>query len=101
MDEKIKSMLENEEVSFNDFYTYLRDKDIGDWDRVNSEDIIKQYCTEKMNEGVHVSHIIKALEENPSDEEVYGIWLGNSMETPTPINNKKDLVKALEIKDEE
>ncbi len=48
--------------------------------------------------GIHVSHILEAMEENSSNEELYCIWLGNSMETPTPINNKKDLFEALELK---
>ena len=47
--------------------------------------------------GVHISHIVQALEDNPSEQEVYGIWLGNSMETPTPINTKKELFDALGV----
>jgi len=50
-----------------------------------------------MKEDVSVSHILKAIEDNPSKEELYCIWLGNSMETPAPINTKEDLVEALEI----
>lgn len=95
-EKQIKKMLEDD-TSFQDFYDYLQDKDIGDWDSINSEDIIKQYLTEMIGKGIHVSHIVKALEETTSSEDLYCIWLGNSMETPTPINNKKDLVEALEI----
>lgn len=94
---KIKEMLEDESVSFDDFYTFLRDKEEGDWDNVNSEEIIRQYITEKSNEGVHVSHMLEALENNPSDKDLYSIWLGNSMQTPEPINTKQELVEALGI----
>ena len=94
---RIREMLNDEETSFDTFYDFLHQNGIGNWDRVNNEQIIKQYLNEMIEKGVHVSHIVKALEENPSDEEVYGIWLGNSMETPTPINSKKDLIEELEI----
>lgn len=97
MKERIKSMMEDESVSFNKFYNYLHNEGTGEWDAVNSETILRQYISEKMGEGIHVSHMFQALEENPSKEECYEIWLGNSMETPTPINTKKDLVEALEI----
>ena len=93
----IKQKMNDPKVNFWDFYNFLIIKDIGNWDDVNSEEIIKQYVAEKMKEGVHVSHILKAIEENPSRYDTYRIWLGNSMETPTPINTKKDLVKALDI----
>ncbi len=94
---KAKEMLKDETISFNQFYSYLQDKDLGDWDPVNSEEILKQYVSEMSLKGIHVSHILEAMEENSSNEELYCIWLGNSMETPTPINNKKDLFEALEL----
>ena len=97
----MKTIKEIKEMSFDEAYNYLQEKDIGNWDNVNSEDIIKQYCNEKMREGIHISHIIQAIEKNPSKEELYCIWLGNSMETPTPINNVEDLIEALEIDEEE
>ena len=97
MNKEIQEKMNDEFVCFDDFYHYLQDKDEGNWDRVNSEEIIKQYCSEKMSEGIHISHIIKALEEHPSEHALYGIWLGNSMETPTPINNKDELVIALDL----
>jgi len=89
--EEIKRMLEDDETSFVDFYYFLRDKDIGEWDKVNSEDIIKEYISEMMRQGIRVSHILEALENHPSEEELYQIWLGNSMVTPTPINTKQQL----------
>ena len=97
MNKETQTKMNDKDVSFEDFYQYLQDKDLGDWDNINSEDTIKQYVTEKMNEGIIVSHIVKALEENPSTKDMYNIWLGNSMETPIPINNKEDLVEALEL----
>ena len=95
--EEIKRMLEDDETSFVDFYYFLRDKDIGEWDKVNSEDIIKEYISEMMRQGIRVSHILEALENHPSEEELYQIWLGNSMVTPTPINTKQQLIEALDI----
>ena len=94
---KIIELLNDDETSFDTFYQYLRSEDTGEWDGVNSEETIKQYCTEKIDEGIHVSHIIEALENNPSEEELYKIWLGNSMNTPEPIKTKKQLLEALNI----
>lgn len=88
-------MVEDEEVNFDTLHSYLLDKDLGNWDNVYDEDIIKQYVNDMMLKGIHVSHILEALESHPSSEGLYSIWLGNSMETPTPINNKLELVEAL------
>jgi len=87
--------------TFNELYDYLHNEELGDWDRINSEDTIKQYISDMALKGIHVSHILKAIEENPSKEELYAIWLGNSMETPTPINTKKQLLEELEIEQNE
>jgi hypothetical protein len=92
---QVKKMLNDKNVSFDKFYDFLRDKDWGNWDNVNSEEIIRQYVAEMMSQGIHVSHIIRAIENNRSEEELYEIWLGNSMETPKPIRTKKDLYNAL------
>lgn len=91
------AMAKDDSISFNEFYNLVRDLVEGDWDSVNSEEVIRQYVAEKSKNGVHVSHILKAVEKNPSKEELYNIWLGNSMEIPTPINTKQDLLEALEI----
>jgi len=90
----IKELIEQTN-SFEEFYNYLSEGGIGDWDNVNSKEIIMQYCNEMMSKGIQISHIIAALENNPSEQDLYCIWLGNSMETPTPINTKEDLVEAL------
>jgi hypothetical protein len=95
----MKTIKEIKKMSFEEAYNYLRDNDFGDWDSVNSEDIIKLYCSEMANKGIHISHILQAIEESPSNEELYSIWLGNSMETPTPINNVDDLLEALGVEE--
>ena len=91
----MKQFKDIKKMSFDEAYNYLQNGDFGNWDNINNEDIIKQYCTEMINKGVHVSHILNAIETNPSEEELYSIWLGNSMETPTPINNVNDLIESL------
>ena len=68
-------------------------------DSLNDREVIEMYITEMMQEGVHVSHILRALEESNAD--FFEIWLGNSMETPRPINTKQELVDFLEFTDEE
>jgi hypothetical protein len=91
---------EIKQMTFIEAYNQLQDDDRGDWDSINSEEIIIQYCTEMMSKGIRVSHIVEALENHPSSKEVYHINLGNSMNTPPPINNVKDLIEALEVEDE-
>lgn len=90
-----EAFIDDESISFQDFFSELRDLDEGNWDSVNSEEVIRQYVAEKSREGYNVSHILKAIEENPSTEELYAIWLGNSMETPIPINTKEELYNTL------
>jgi antitoxin component HigA of HigAB toxin-antitoxin module len=98
---KIKEALVNEEISYRDFYSALQDKCIGDWDNVNSTDTIRSYITDMMKNGIHISHILEALEQNESEFDDWHIWLGNSMETPEPINSKQDLLNALGISEED
>lgn len=85
------------DMSFGELYDYLQDKDEGYWDNVNSEEIVRMYIDDMNNDGINVSHIEEAIENNPSREGLYEIWLGNSMNTPTPINTKEDLLEALEL----
>jgi len=94
-----QEMIKDSSITFNYFYDLLSEKELGDWDNINSEDTIKQYCSEMIDKGIHVSHIVEAIETSPSQKELYCIWLGNSMETPTPINTKEDLYLALGLKD--
>ena len=90
-------MSKNKQISFDTFYNFCYENSIGEnmWDDVNSEDILLQYIGEMAKKGIIVSHILKAIEDNPSQEEIYNIWLGNSMNTPIPINTKKDLIELL------
>lgn len=93
--EKAREMVEDPNVTFDELYTFMNSKEIGFWDGINSEDVIKQYVNKMQMEGVRVSHILEAIENNPSIHELYEIWLGDSMETPKPINNKRQLYNAL------
>jgi hypothetical protein len=97
----IKESLNNENVNFNEFYNALQEKAIGDWDNINDEDIIKQYVSEMMEQDIPVGHILNAIENNPSSQELYVIWLGNSMETPKPIDTKEDLVNGLGLDEDD
>lgn len=91
--EIMQEMVNNPEIDFDTMYDQLRDDDIGFWDGINSREIIEGYISEMMTEGIIVSHMLKALEE--SDADIFQVWLGNSMETPTPIESKQDLMDAL------
>jgi hypothetical protein len=98
---KIREALENGNVSYRDFYSALQDADIGAWDDINSTDIIHDYLNDMIQQGVRVSHIVEALENNDSEYDDWCIWLGNSMETPNPINSKQDLIDALQLDEED
>ena len=95
----IREAIEDNSVSLIDFYNALHDIEIGNWDGINSRDIIEQYLCEMIPQGIVVSHIVEALEKSWAD--IFAIWLGDSAETPEPIETKEDLVEALEIDDEE
>ena len=60
-----------------------------------SADKVEKVLNEMAGKGIRVSHILKAIEDNPSQHDFYNIWLGNSMNTPEPINTKKDLIEIL------
>ncbi|MBQ8997138.1 MAG: hypothetical protein IJ086_15840 [Clostridium sp.] len=98
---KIKDALSNENISWTAFFNALSHAEYGDWDSVNDTDIIREYISEKMSEGIHVSHILEAIENEYSEYDLWSIWLGNSMETPSPINTKEDLIEALGLSDED
>lgn len=97
----IKDLLEDEEVSYKDFRYHLMDKDLGNWDEINSTDTIQDYIIDQIKEGVHVSHILSEIETETSITGDWQIWLGNSQETPTPINSKEELVEALDLEEED
>jgi len=92
-----KQLIEDKNVSFDNMYEQLQEKEYGDWDNINDEDIIRQYCKEQIDSGIQVSHILEVLETKPSSKEIYAIWLGNSLETPNPIETKQELTEGLGI----
>jgi len=94
---EIKKMLEDDSIDFQTFYHKLQNIGDGFWDGINDKEIILQYVLEKATDGISVSHILKAIEDEESEHDLYEIWLGNSMNTPKPINTKQDLLNALEI----
>lgn len=91
---RINQLVEDERVDLDEMYRIVLDEDLGFLDGINDREIIEMYITEKMQEGIKVSHILKKLEEC-YDVDLFGIWLGNSMETPEPIRTKEDLKAAL------
>lgn len=91
----IAEAIDDDRVSFNEFYSVLQDAGLTDEDVLNSTEIIEQYLVEKVAEDVEVSHIIEALDAGCSTD-LWRIWLGNSMETPEPIETKKDLMEVIE-----
>jgi len=93
---KTMEMLNDNNISFDEFYNFLSQNELGYWDEVNSRDIIEMYINEKINEGIIVSHMLEALEENLNCN-VFSVWLGNSMETPYAIETKNELLEALDI----
>ena len=99
---KIKDALIDEDIDYREFKSMLQDAGIGDWDSINSTEVIEAYIAEMMPQGIHVSHMLKALETaDQAGNDDWHVWLGNSMETPTPINSKQDLLTALGIWEEE
>lgn len=98
---KIKEALLNNNISWGDFFNALCNIDMGDWDSINSTDTIQAYIREQMANGIHVSHILEAIETEHCEHDQWYIWLGNSMETPSPINTKDELVEALGLSDED
>lgn len=101
MNKTVRELLNDEEVSFEEFRSLLEDNDIGFWDSVNSTGTIRDYIKEQIDEGISVSHMLEAIETNESIYDLWEVWLGNSMETPSPIDTKEDLINALSLDDED
>lgn len=97
----IKESITDNSITFQELYDKLQFKNIGNWDSINSEDTIMQYITDMRKKDVKVGHIWHAIEENPSEEDLYCIDLGMSLNTPTPINDKKDLIEALGLDEQD
>lgn len=90
----IKEAILDNRISFKEFYEVLLDIGLAEVDDINDTEIIKQYLEEKEAEDIEVSHIREALEMGSSTD-LWRIWLGNSMETPEPIETKQDLADIL------
>ena len=96
----IKQAIKDDNISFDKFYDTLSYNEIGYWDEVNHTEIIKDYIKDMIDKDINVSHILTAIENEYSEQDLWKIWLGNSMETPEPINTKEDLVEALNLQEE-
>lgn len=96
----IAEAIDEKRISFKEFYQVLLDIGLAEVDDINDTEIIKQYLSEKEDEGIEVTHIKEALEEG-SATDLWRIWLGNSMETPYPIESKEDLADILYLDEED
>lgn len=90
----IAEAIDEKRISFKEFYEVLKDIGLAEVDDINDTEIIEQYLEEKEAEDIEVSHIREALERGCSTD-IWRIWLGNSMETPEPIETKQDLADIL------
>lgn len=90
---RLNQLINDSSVDLDQMYQIALDEDLGFLDGINDREIIEMYIAEKMQEGIIVSHMLKALED--SDERLFEVWLGNSMETPEPITSKERLREAL------
>ncbi len=90
----MNELVEDNSIDLEKMYSIALEEDLGFLDGVNDREIIEMYLSEKMQEGIRVGHILEAIEEN-SFVDLFGIWLGNSMETPIPIRTKEELKEAL------
>lgn len=86
---KAFEMLYDENISMYEIY----EEGIGNIDSVNSRETIEMYISDMIPKGISVSHMLVVLENSNAD--LFSVWLGNSMETPTPITTKRELIEAL------
>lgn len=91
---RLNELVKDCSIDLEKMYSIALEEDLGFLDGINDREVIEMYITEKMKEGIIVGHILEAIEENPSVE-LFSIWLGNSMETPSPIRTKEELKEAL------
>ena len=85
--------LDDESVSFQEFYNLLYSEGIGDWNNVNDRETIKQYIKEQIDEDVCISHMLEVLEK--SDAEYFEVTLDCSSNIPVRISDKYKLLFAL------
>ena len=97
----IEQAVKSDKVSYSSLYDFLNEKGMGFFDAVNHTDTIYDYINDMMRNGIVVSHILKALETQYSKTDDWNMWLGNSMNTPTAINTKEELIEALSLSDEQ
>lgn len=91
---EVYQMLHDIEVDLDHLWSRVSEGDIGFADGINDREIIEMYISEQVSEGISVSHMLVALEEN-YDTDYFQVWLGNSMETPEPIRTKRELIEAI------
>lgn len=91
--------LDDESVSFQEFYNLLYNEGMGDWNNVNDRETIKQYIKEQIDEDVCISHMLEAIEK--SDAEYFEVTLDCSSNVPVHISDKSELVLALGLDTED
>lgn len=90
---RLNELVKDASIDLEEMYSIVIDEDIGFLDGINNREIIEMYIDEKMQEGIRVSHMLQILESSNAD--LFEVWLGNSMETPEPIETKERLKEAL------
>lgn len=98
----VRQAMNNDEMDFVVFYEAVKEAELGNWDLVNDTDTIKEYVIEQINNGIRVSHILQKIEEKEfhNENDLWEMYLGDALATPTPIYDKIDLARALDIGDE-
>lgn len=90
---RIDEIVEDDSIDLEEMYSIVIDEDLGFIDGVNHRETIEMYINDMVQEGIMVSHMLVALENSNAD--LFEVWLGNSMETPDPIETKERLREAL------
>jgi len=90
----VADAIKNKNVLMCDFVSAV--SEIGDWQGVNSEEVIIDYVKHMIDEFVPVSHILKAIESNTSTYNAYyKMDLGYSLNVPELITDKEELAHAV------
>ena len=95
----IREALYDEMVTYCEFRYALRDANIGEWDKIVSTEEIIEIAFEKLKEGEKVSHIVAEIESTYCSEEEWCFDKTKLSKIPTPINEKDDLIEALNIRE--
>lgn len=92
----VEKLMQDDGVSFDEFFRVLLDVELGDWEQVNDRETVEDYICYMVRQGVAVSHMLSVLEEDPFHSiGHYNIYLGDSLGIPEPITDKKELAEAL------